>query len=84
MLKQIAICAALVMLGTGAPSARNNDLVVRKMEVPGSGFEIIVVASKAQADAASGHSGPAGPLVVGPTGDWLAFAVDRHVCCTPG
>ena len=79
MLKYFAICAALLVLGIGSVSAQQQDIVVRKMEVPGADFDMVVVMSKAQAGATSGLSGHEPSLVAGPTGDWLAFATDREI-----
>ena len=79
MLKYITVCAVLLVLGTGSVSAQQQDIVVRKMEVPGADFDMVVVMSKAQAGATSGLSGHEPSLVAGPTGDWLAFATDREI-----
>jgi len=79
MLKHISICAALLVLGTGSVGAQQPDIVVRKIEVPGAGFDMVVVMSKDHAGATSGRSGQESPLVTAPTGDWLAFATDCEI-----
>ncbi len=79
MLKYVTICAALLVFGIGAVGAQQQNVVVRKMEVPGTDFDMVVVTSKAQATARSGLSGQDPSLVAGPTGDWLAFATDCEI-----
>jgi hypothetical protein len=78
MLKHIAIGITLLILGTSGAGAQGRGIVLRKMEVQGADFDIVVAMSKTQADG-SGHSGQEGSLVAGPTGDWLAFATDGDI-----
>jgi hypothetical protein len=79
MLKCFAICATLLILGFGSVRAQQQDVVVRKTEVPGTNLEMVVVMSKAQADITSGLADQEHPLVASPTGDWLAFATDCEI-----
>ena len=80
MLKCFAVCATLLVVGIGSASAQQpQDIVVRKIEVPGTYFDMVVVMSKDQAGATSGRSGQQSPLVTAPTGDWLAFATDCEI-----
>ena len=79
MLKCFAICATLLILGFGSVRAQQQDVVVRKTEVPGTNLEMVVVMSKAQADITSGLADQEHPRVASPTGDWLAFATDCEI-----
>ena len=79
MLKCFAACATLLILGFGSVRAQQQDMVVRKIEVAGTDFEMVVVMSKAQADITNGLSEQETPLVASPTGDWLAFATDCEI-----
>jgi hypothetical protein len=79
MFKQLLICAALIAFGTGSLSAQEHDLVLRKVEVPGAGFDIVIVMSKSKAPATIGLRGLDNPLMVHPIGDELAFAADSEV-----
>jgi hypothetical protein len=77
MLRYLMIFAAAFVLGAGAASAQQQDIVVGKMEVPGAGFEIVVV--KSEGGTASAPSAQVSSLVASPTGDWLAFATEAEV-----
>jgi hypothetical protein len=78
MLKGFTICATLLVLGIGSVSAQQHDIVVRKIEVPGADFDMVVVMSKAGAGITGGLSDQE-PLVASPTGDWLAYATDCEI-----
>jgi hypothetical protein len=79
MLKCFAIFATVLVLGLGSVSAQQQDIVVRKIEVPGTDFDFVVVMSKNPAGITSGLSDQEHPLVASPTGDWLAFATDCEI-----
>jgi hypothetical protein len=79
MLKQLSICAAIVVLATGSANAQQSDPLWQKLEVPGADF--IVVFATTTNPMASNNSLRASPdpLVVYPAGSELAFAVDGEV-----
>ena len=79
MLKYITVCAVLLVLGTGSVNAQQQDVVLRKIEVPGADFDMVVVMSKAQAAATNGPREFKNSLVVRPTGDELASATDGEI-----
>jgi hypothetical protein len=79
MLKHFAVCAVLLVLGTGSVNAQQQDVVLRKIEVPGADFDVVFVMSKAQAAATIGLRSPENSLVVRSIGDELAFATDGEI-----
>jgi hypothetical protein len=79
MFKQLWLCAALIAFATGSLSAQEQDLVLRKAEVPGADFDIVFVMSKSKPPATIGLRALDNPLVVHPIGDELAFAADSEV-----
>ena len=79
MLKQLWICAALTAFGAGSVSAQQQDLVLRKVEVPGADFDIVFVMSRSKPPVTIGPRGQETPLAVHPIGDELAFAADSEV-----
>lgn len=78
MLKGLSICATLLVLGVSSVSAQQQDIVVRKIEVPGADFDMVVVTPKAGAGTTRSLSDQE-PLVASPTGDWLAYATDCEI-----
>jgi len=68
MLKQVLIGAVCVALGTGSLNAQ--DVVVRKVDVPGTNFDIVFAVSADRRD----H-----PLVIHSIGGELAHAVDGEI-----
>ena len=79
MFKQLWLCAALIAFATGSLSAQEQDLVLRKAEVPGADFDIVFVMSKSKPPATIGLRALDNPLVVHPIGDEPAFAADSEV-----
>jgi len=79
MLKCFAILATVLVVGFGSVSAQQQDIVMRKIEVPGTDFDFVVVMSKDQAGITNRLSDQEHPLVTRPTGDWLAFATDCEI-----
>lgn len=78
MLKFISICSALVILGTGAVSAQQQEAALKKLEVPGADFDIVVAMAK-PAGAAFVQHGLPDPLLVNLAGTELVMAVDGEV-----
>src|SRR5262249_32539583 len=68
MLKPLLIGAACVALGTGSLNAQ--DVVLRKVDVPGTNFDIVFAVSADRRD----H-----PLVIHSIGGELAHAVDGEI-----
>ena len=68
MLKQLLIGAACVALGTGSLKAQ--DVVLRKVDVPGTNFDIVFAVSADRRD----H-----PLVIHSIGGELAHAVNGEI-----
>ena len=77
MLKQLSICAAIVVLATGSANAQQSEPVWQKLEVPGADF-VVVFATTTNPASNSLRDSP-DPLVVYPAGSELAFAVDGEV-----
>lgn len=48
MLKHLSICAALMALATASANAQQKEAMLRRMEVPGAAFEVIVAMPKPQ------------------------------------
>jgi len=78
MLKTISICATLVFLGTGAANAQQREAVLKKLEVPGADFDLVVAMAK-PGGAVFVQQGLPDPLVVNLVGTELAIAVDSDV-----
>src|SRR5215510_3121332 len=68
MLKQVLIGAVCVALGTGSLNAQ--DVVLRKMDVPGTNFDLVFAVSADRRD----H-----PLGIHSIGGELAHAVDGEI-----
>ena len=49
MLKQLSICAALLVLATGAVNAQQREAVVQRVGVAGAEFDLAVVSAKPSA-----------------------------------
>ena len=46
MFKQLSICAALIACATNSVNAQQQEAVLRKIDIPGTPFEIIVATPK--------------------------------------
>ena len=68
MLKQLLIGAACVLLGTG--SVNSQEVVLRRVDVPGTNFDIVFAVSADRLD----H-----PVVIHSIGGELAHAVDGEI-----
>jgi hypothetical protein len=78
MLKTITICAAFVLFGTGAINAQQQEAALKKLEVPGAGFDIVVAMPKSSGAVIDQRRLP-DPLVVTLAGGELAMAVDSDI-----
>jgi len=76
MLKHLSICAALVVLGTSAVNAQQQEAVLKKLEVPGAGFDIVIAMPKSQTGATIDYEKSPDALVVRLIGGELALAFD--------
>ncbi len=76
MLKTISICAALVVLCTCAANAQQQEAVLKKLEVPGAGFDIVIAMPKSQTGETIDYSKSPDALVVPLIGGELALAFD--------
>jgi hypothetical protein len=79
MLKQFALSLAIVGVGMSAAVAQQPELAIRKMEVPGTEFEIIVVTAKSPTEATPSASSQPARVDVYPIGGELAFATGAEV-----
>ena len=79
MLKQLSICAAIVVLATGSANAQQSEPLWQKLEVPGADFVVVFATTTNPVAARSSLRDSPDPLVVYPAGSELAFAVDGEV-----
>lgn len=78
MLKCFSTCAAFVVLTAGAVNAQQREAVLKKLEVPGANFDLVVAMAK-PGGAVFVQQGLPDPLVVNLVGTELAIAVDSDV-----
>ncbi len=74
MRKYLAICATFLALATNAANAQEREAVLRKVDVPGTGFDIVLATAKSPA--AVVHELDADALVVHLIGGKLALAFE--------
>ena len=79
MLKQLSICAAIVVLATGSANAQQSEPVWQKLEVPGADFVVVFATTTNPQTANNSLRASPDPLVVYPAGSELAFAIDGEV-----
>jgi hypothetical protein len=75
MLKTISICVALIVLGTSVAAAQQREAFLKKLEVPGADFDIVVAMAK-PGGAIVDQGGLPDPLVVSLAGTELAIGLD--------
>jgi len=78
MFKTISICAALVVLGTGVVNAQQQEATLRKVDVLGTGFDLVFAMAK-PGGAYTDLRGIPDPLVAYAGDGKLAFAIDDNV-----
>ncbi len=78
MLKQLSMCAALLVLGAAGVNAQQlqHEAVLQKVDVPGAGFDIVLAMPKSPGGARIDFRGEPDPLIVYLAGGELAMAAD--------
>ena len=76
MLKTISIFAALVVLGAGAANAQQQEAVLKKLEVPGAGFDIVIAMPKSHTGATINYDKSPDALIVRLIGGELTLAFE--------
>jgi hypothetical protein len=77
MLKQLLICAALIVPGTSSAGAQQQEAVLQKIEVPGAGFDIILAMPKPAGETVNLGNSP-DALIVHLIGGELALSFDAE------
>ena len=81
MLRCLLMVATLMVLGTGTGNAQQREAVFRKIEVPNSGFDIILVTAKVGSPAPYYQDHPDPSVIYLPGGLVAAYTPDLAGGC---
>jgi hypothetical protein len=76
MLKKLSICAALLAFAAGSANAQQYEAALRKVEVPGAGFDIVIATPKSPGTVMHDLSDSPDALIVHLAGGKLALSFD--------
>ena len=79
MLKQLLFCFAFAAVGTVPAIAEQQAVVLRKVELPGAGFDIVFAASKGHTAVTISRPDAKDPLIISPIGSEFAHAVQGEI-----
>ena len=79
MLKQLLFCFAFAAVGTVPAIAEQQAVVLRKVELPGAGFDIVFAASKGHKAVTVSRPDAKYPLIISPSGSEFAHAVQGDI-----
>lgn len=79
MLRQLLIGAAFAAFGTVSANAQHQEIILRKVEVAGSNFDIVFAMAKPQAATTIERRDHHDPLAIHSIGGELAHAIDGEI-----